>query len=242
LPQREPTPPTPSPPSSPKLEDVLAKASSSELNDLEEEAANSETERIIASYRARRLGELRQQTRSARFGDVYPISREDYTKEVTEASKVNSPEQKNMTGTGVVCFLYKDGQITSTKLSEQLKELARRYPHTKFVSIIGSKCIPNYADKLCPTLIVYRNGELTRQVVAWGADRERTIAELEAMLILSLAITSPPQFLDYGEDRLSSGENYEEDEHPDMTLQRDRQRNIRTSAKKPDDSDSDFDL
>ena len=45
----------------------------------------------------------------ARFGRVYPIAREDYTREVTEASKVNEEGDAQQRGTGVVVFLYKDG-------------------------------------------------------------------------------------------------------------------------------------
>lgn len=49
----------------------------------------------------------------ARFGRVYPISREDYTREVTEASKVNEEGDEQERGTGVVVFLYKDGYACS---------------------------------------------------------------------------------------------------------------------------------
>ncbi|KIJ44169.1 hypothetical protein M422DRAFT_208480 [Sphaerobolus stellatus SS14] len=236
IPQLEPTPSTPSPPSSPKLQDILSKASESEWKELEDEANDSETERMIASYRTQRLAELREQTRNARFGEVYPIGRDDYTREVTEASKVDTPgEESKIKGTGVVCFLYKDGQVASIKLADQLKELARRHPQTKFVSIVGNKCIPNYADNLCPTLIIYRGGEVTRQTVAWGVDRERSIAELEAMLILSLAITSPPQPEDKSDDEISDDEDDREQRKPP--------KNIRsTVVNKADDSDSDFDL
>ena len=45
----------------------------------------------------------------ARFGRVYPISREDYMREVTEASQVNEEGDEHQKGTGVVVFLYKDG-------------------------------------------------------------------------------------------------------------------------------------
>lgn len=109
LPPRELTPPSPSPPPSPKLHDVLHSATSSELKDLEEDEVDSETERMIASYRRQRLAELRTTRNNARFGEMYPIGREDYTREVTDASKVDAPGEQEIKGTGVVCFLYKDG-------------------------------------------------------------------------------------------------------------------------------------
>lgn len=247
IPPRDPTPPTPSPPSSPKLESLLENASSTKLQELEDEAVDSDTERMIASYSRQRLAELRATGRSARFGEIYRIGREDYTREVTDASKVNEPGESPLPGTGVVCLLYKDGQVASVRLTDQLKQLARRHPGTKFVSIVGSKCIQNYADDLCPTLIVYRGGDVTRQVVAWGAEKERTIAELEAMLILSLAITTFSRPLDSNDNRESLDEGSDEDGYrkplahirsPGENSKTNR--NLRTGGR--NDSDSDFDL
>ncbi|KAF8590502.1 thioredoxin-like protein, partial [Ramaria rubella] len=176
LPPRERTPPTPSPPPSPKLDSVLSNASRSELEELEDDAFDSDTERTIASYRRQRLAELLDAERTAKFGEVYPIGRDDYTREVTDASRIDLAGEPQIKGTGVVCFLYKDGQTASSRLAEQLKILAQRHPRTKFVSIVGDKCIANYADRLCPTLIIYRCGNVTRQVVSWGGDKERSIA------------------------------------------------------------------
>jgi hypothetical protein len=59
--------------------------------------------------------------------------------------------------------------------SRHIQTIAARYPRTKFVSIIGDKCIPNLPDVRIPMLIVYRKGEIRNQVVAWGASRSRTI-------------------------------------------------------------------
>lgn len=120
LPPREPTPPSPSPPSSPKLESVLSNASPSELQELEEDALDSDTERMIASYRRQRLAELQSAERTARFGQVYPIGREDYTREVTDASNLDVPGESQINGTGVVCFLYKEGYVFSLLHTMQL--------------------------------------------------------------------------------------------------------------------------
>lgn len=76
---------------------------------MEEDAIDSDTERMIASYRRQRLAELQRSERTARFGNVYPIGRDDYTREVTDASKLDFVGESQVKGTGVVCFLYKDG-------------------------------------------------------------------------------------------------------------------------------------
>ena len=53
---------------------------------------------------------MQREVKRARFGRVYPIGRDDYQREVTDASKVGEEgEERVGQGTGVVCFLYKDG-------------------------------------------------------------------------------------------------------------------------------------
>ena len=140
---------------------------------------------------------IKEQKRG-RFGRVYPIARQDYTREVTDASKESidgiteeeekeeergtkvsfsaadedstpstqlETEKSKKKGTGVVCFLYKDGIEECRLLAGYLDTLAAKYPTTKFVSIVGDKCIPNYPDKNLPTMLIYRNGELHRQII-----------------------------------------------------------------------------
>ena len=75
-----------------------------------EDANNDELERLAEKFRRQRLEEIKK-AESARFGRVYPIGRDDYTREVTEASKVTVPEDPGK-GTGVVCLLYKDGSVS----------------------------------------------------------------------------------------------------------------------------------
>lgn len=108
LPPKPPTPPSPSPPPSPTLSEKLDDLSDAELRDLAEDVNNDETERMIEKFRRQRLEEERRRAK-ARFGRVYPIGRDDYTREVTEASQVAQEGKPEGHGTGVVCFLYKDG-------------------------------------------------------------------------------------------------------------------------------------
>lgn len=109
LPPREAPPRTPSPPPSPTFDDLLNDFTPSDLRELSEDAPDDETERMIATYRKKRLADDRRDEKRARFGRIYPIGREDYTREVTEASNIDEEDDDNEKGTGVVCFLYKDG-------------------------------------------------------------------------------------------------------------------------------------
>ncbi|KAI4525656.1 thioredoxin-like protein [Schizophyllum commune Loenen D] len=150
-----------------------------ELRELAEEA-DEETERYLERLRKQREAEAKKERELGRFGRVYPIGRDDYTREVTEASMENEPGEVKGLGTGVVCFLYKDGIPRSDLVKRHVEILAARHPRTKFVSIVGDKCIPNLPDERIPMFLVYRAGELVNQLVSWGKDRERKI-EGEAM-------------------------------------------------------------
>ena len=82
-----------------------------QLKDLGEDAPNDEAERMIDVYRRQRILAERKADKKARFGRVYPIGRDDYTREVTEASAIDEDDDTEEKGTGVVCFLYKDGYV-----------------------------------------------------------------------------------------------------------------------------------
>ncbi|KAJ7281785.1 thioredoxin-like protein [Mycena rebaudengoi] len=247
IPPKEAPPPSPSPPPSPTFDDLLEDFTPSELLELGEDAQDDDAERAIGAYRRQRLAEERQEAKKARFGRVYPIGREDYTREVTEASAVDEEEDEEEQGTGVVCFLYKDGIPRSDRTFGHMRTLAARHPRTKFVSIVGDKCIPNLPDTRVPMIIVYKKGEIRNQVVAWGADRDRTLDELELLLLVTGALI-PPERLPK-RDNGSDEESESEDDEPAARMRSAATstngrttKNIRGSAKKKDDSDSDFDF
>ncbi|KAF8744564.1 phosducin, partial [Rhizoctonia solani] len=114
IPERPKTPPSPPPPPSPTIAEKLGGASDSALKELEDDAGDSETERIVQEYRRKRMQEFRKEQKRGRFGEMMPIGRDDYKREVTEASRV---DEEGMEGRGfgqpVVCYLYKDGQVTA---------------------------------------------------------------------------------------------------------------------------------
>ncbi|KAL0947550.1 hypothetical protein HGRIS_013645 [Hohenbuehelia grisea] len=175
LPPRPPTPPTPPPPESPGLDELLDDFTSAELQELAEDTRDEATERLIEDIRRQKISEAQDIARKARFGRVYPIGRDDYTREVTEASQVDEEGDTEGKGTPVVCFLYKDGLPQCERAHDFVRVLAQRHPRTKFVSIIGDKCIPNLPDSRLPMFIIYRKGEVLTQLIAWSARRQGTI-------------------------------------------------------------------
>jgi len=227
---------------------MLEGFSSKELREQADDAVDDDEARAIESYRRKRLEEMRADQRRARFGEVYPIGRDDYNREVTEASNADEgDEDMKGKGTGVVCFLYKDGHPASMNAFQHLRTLARRHPRTKFVSIVGDKCIPNYPDKHLPSLFIYRKGEIIQQEVAWGAGIERSLEDLDKLLARTGVVIpnekplSRYQELDLDDDHLD-----DDNDHfgrPTTGLVNSRaQKNIRDSRRNVEDDDDDFDF
>jgi hypothetical protein len=61
-----------------------------------------------------------------------------------------------------------------------LKSLASIYPSTKFLSIVASRCVENYPDQACPTILIYKEGEMVKQIVGLGKEVD-TIGWLRGM-------------------------------------------------------------
>ncbi|CAK5273948.1 unnamed protein product [Mycena citricolor] len=256
---KTPPPRTPSPPAPLTLDELLEDFTPEELGELADDTHNEEDLRRIEEMRSQRLEEERTANKHARFGRVYPIGREDYTREVTDASLEEDPadmaalaeddedddedgKPKRLGGTPVVCILYKPGLPRSDVFLTQVNALAARYPRTKFVSIVGDKCIPDLPDARVPMFIVYRRGNLIHQVMAWGKDRPRRPEEFEALLLVVGAL-HPPDRLPPPAKRESDDESEEEDGPPRRSAgaltNGKREKNIR---KREDDDDDDFDF
>jgi hypothetical protein len=105
--------------------------------------------------RQRRIREMREAAARPRFGSLDEISGADFVSRVTEASRQY----------WVVCLLYKPSHAGCALLEGCLRELARKYPNTRFLKIVSTSCIPNYPDANLPTLLVYHGGACKKQAV-----------------------------------------------------------------------------
>ena len=137
----------------------LAHENRLEGKDLDEldELEDLEDENFLAKYRQQRVQELASLTKKAVYGTVYPISKPDYSREVTEASN-NGPVLVNLTsalGTNV----------ESRVLTELWRRAASEYGEVKFCEIRGDMAIEGYPDRNCPTILIYNKGDIVKQVV-----------------------------------------------------------------------------
>lgn len=124
-----------------------------ELDALEDE----EDEGFLEKYRQQRLRELHSLTQKSLHGAVYPISKPEYSREVTEASQ-NGPVLVNLTsGLGT--------NVESRILTEMWRQAAKDFGELKFCEIRGDQAIEGYPDRNCPTILIYNNGDIVKQIV-----------------------------------------------------------------------------
>ncbi|KAK9244727.1 thioredoxin-like protein [Lipomyces tetrasporus] len=154
----------------------LSDKSDSELSALEDDANNSSEDEFIAAYRRKRLQELAQlQVQRQKFGRVFPVSKPDYQKEVTEAS----------TECFVLVHLSLQQNLQSKLLGGLFLRAAEKFGEIKFVDIPGSRAIEGYPDRNCPTLLVYKDTNVKKQYVTLrliGGDGMR-MEDLERVLV-----------------------------------------------------------
>ncbi|KAL7954519.1 putative phosducin-like protein [Trichoderma compactum] len=123
-----------------------------ELDELEDE----EDDDFLEQYRQKRMAELSNLQKKSIHGSVYPISKPDYQREITEASN-NGPVFVNLTSTA--------GNVESRVLSELWRQAAKEYGDIKFCEIRAGQAIENYPDRNCPTILVYNKGDIVKQIV-----------------------------------------------------------------------------
>ncbi|KAI9716127.1 MAG: hypothetical protein M1812_005555 [Candelaria pacifica] len=143
-----------------------------ELDELEDE----EDEAFLEQYRKQRFAELSTISTASKFNQVYPLQKPDYQRDVTEASK-NSFVLVHLTSS-------LGANTESRLLTELWRELARLFGDIKFCEIKADMCIEGYPEKNTPTILVYKDGDIKRQIVTLKELRgQNTVLEdLEELL------------------------------------------------------------
>ena len=124
----------------------------------------------------KRLAELSTLQQTSLFNQVYPLQKVDYAREVTEASN-SAFVLVNLTSQGA--------NVESRVLTELWRQLAAKFGDIKFCEIRADMCIENYPEKNTPTILVYKDTEIRRQLVTLRElNGPRTkLPDLEKLLI-----------------------------------------------------------
>ncbi|XP_063831175.1 viral IAP-associated factor homolog [Ostrinia nubilalis] len=120
-----------------------------------DELEDSEDEAVLEEYRRKRIAELKKLAEKPRFGDVREVSGQDYVQEVNKAGE----------GIWVVIHLYKQGIQQCALLNQHMRQLAAKFPYTKFLKAVAQTCIPNYPERNLPSVFVYFEGDMKKQFI-----------------------------------------------------------------------------
>ena len=107
--------------------------------------------------RDQRLAELSTIATASVFNQVYHLQKPDYSKDVTEASNKAFVLVHLTSSLGT--------NIESRLLTELWRELAQKFGDIKFCEIRADMCIEGYPERNTPTILIYRDGDIKKQVV-----------------------------------------------------------------------------
>ena len=179
-----------------------------ELDELEDE----EDEAFLQQYRKRRLAELSNLQKKSVYGQVYPLQKPDYARDVTEESSkafvlvnLTSPLGTN---------------VESRVLTELWRQAAAKFGDIKFCEIRADLCIEGYPERNTPTILVYKDGDIKRQLVTLAQlNGPRTnLRDVEQVLLDVGAVTEKDVRLrqkDSDDDIGNSRQKAEEDDDVD---------------------------
>lgn len=103
------------------------------------------------------MAELSTISRASVYNQVYPLQKPDYARDVTEASHKAYVLVHLTSSLGT--------NIESRLLTELWRELARKFGDVKFCEMRADLCIEGYPERNTPTILVYRNGDIQKQLV-----------------------------------------------------------------------------
>ncbi|CAK7891209.1 phosducin-like protein 2 [[Candida] anglica] len=189
-----------------------------ELDALEEE----EDEEFLNFYKQKRMKQIEELTKKQKFGSVYPVTKPEYKEEVTDASMDNF----------VFLHMSLSSNLQSRLLSALTSQLASKFPEIKFCEIPANRCVENYPESNCPTIIIYHNKDVIKQYVtlmqlggndAKLADLERVLVAVDAVKDSDKRLLSNQEDEDLEEERkmrfvkksVRGRSNYYDDEEDD---------------------------
>eukprot|EP00768_Dysnectes_brevis_P002831 gnl/Dysnectes_brevis/2070_a2393_2352.p1 GENE.gnl/Dysnectes_brevis/2070_a2393_2352~~gnl/Dysnectes_brevis/2070_a2393_2352.p1 ORF type:complete len:273 (-),score=73.93 gnl/Dysnectes_brevis/2070_a2393_2352:36-776(-) len=145
----------------------ISESDISGLSDIDES-----DEAFFEAYKQRRVENMQREAGLPYFGEVTDINAPSYTQSVKE-DKVH-----------VVVHLSEHSLPACKLVHARLRELAVKFPHLKILRIKATDAIRDYPTAACPTLLIYYQGEVKKQLVGLPAigGRSLTTDQLEWVL------------------------------------------------------------
>jgi hypothetical protein len=111
----------------------------------------------LTHTRNKRLQELSAINVASVYNQVYHLQKPDYSRDVTEASSK-----------AYVLVLLPSSHGTNGEsriMIDIWRELAQRFGDVKFCQMRADLCIEGYPEKNTPTVLIYRDGDIKKQLV-----------------------------------------------------------------------------
>lgn len=175
-------PPSPTEELDAALEEAVRKQHENRLEskDLDEldELEDDEDEEFLNFYKMKRVQELKKLSERKKYGSVQNITKPEYEKEVTLASELHN-------GTYVLLHMSLQSNLQSRLLSSIFITLATKFPEIKFADIPANRCVENYPESNCPTIIVYYKKDVKKQFITLTqlGGNDTRLKDLENVLI-----------------------------------------------------------
>lgn len=159
-----------------------------ELDELEDE----EDESFLNFYKQKRFNEIKELQSKFKYGQVFPISKNEYEKEVTLNSENNF----------VILHMSSELQIQSRLLSSLLNQLASKFPEIKVVDIPANRAVENYPDANIPTMLIYHKKDVIKQIITLTelGGNDTKLKDLEGVLLRLKIIDDKDQRLIINQD------------------------------------------
>eukprot|EP00924_Labyrinthula_sp_SR-Ha-C_P005912 snap_masked-scaffold_14-processed-gene-8.26-mRNA-1 protein AED:1.00 eAED:1.00 QI:0/-1/0/0/-1/1/1/0/252 len=160
--------------------------------------ADKADDRELELFIENRKKELYQREKLNKYGKVREISRDEFVKEVAEASEKSLDESNGEVGQWVIVEVYRNGIERSALLTQVVRSLSNQEPTVKFVRIKDTSCAENWRAEHTPALLLYFGGKLQhtiidkqlqmnslkKQLMGYGIfeERKRTVGQMNSKL------------------------------------------------------------
>jgi hypothetical protein len=158
--------------------DPHANKSLAELDTLEDELEDN----VIAHYRARRIEQMKAKAKLEIYGQVYHIREQDFIQEVSQAPA----------DTYVVLHLFAATEPECQILDKFMGQVAAKHRAVKFCKIRAQEAIHNFPSHKCPTILIYKNTHIIKQIEKLGAFGGSKISALTIEWVLAQPVTIRP--------------------------------------------------